>query len=418
MMRNRLLATTPDPTATTPAASQDSRKVAFPNREAEPFVRQVKAGVAAYFATHRCSSKGNYAMWVKTVLLFGVVVGSYAAIMSNRFSPLVMLALAVLLGIGIAGVGFSVSHDALHGAYSDNAKINYLLGLSFDLLGANSYIWKITHNVIHHTYTNIDGVDEDIDLSPFVRLSPGTRPRYWYRYQHFYAFVAYGLAMLFWVFVKDYRYFLRRDLGPFRNRHNPPGEVTMLALTKLFHYGWTIALPLIVLRIHWWQFLIGYLAMTFTAGSILGLIFQLAHVVEDTDYPLPDAQGAMEHTWLVHQMMTTSNFAPNNRLLSWYVGGLNYQIEHHLFPKVCSVHYPAISKVVRQAAYAHALPYHEQPTLLRAISSHYRMLKHFGRGADFQTPLAARFTEDGDNRGKSHDRDKALSDAQAKGFNQ
>src|SRR5208337_4968255 len=163
------------------------------------FVHDVKAGVAAYFETSRRSSKGNWSMWLKTFLLLGVVVGSYAAIMSNRFSPLAMLGLAVVLGIGIAEVGFSVSHDALHGAYSDNPTVNYLLGLSFDLLGANSYIWKITHNVIHHTYTNIDGVDEDIDLSPFVRLSRGTVPRRRYRYQQFYAFLTYGLAMLFWV---------------------------------------------------------------------------------------------------------------------------------------------------------------------------------------------------------------------------
>ncbi len=313
--------------------SVDATTVGFPSRAAAAFVRDVKAGVAAYFETSRRSSKGNWSMWVKTLLLFSVVVGSYAAILSNRFSPLAMLGLAVVLGIGIAGVGFSVSHDALHGACSGNPTVNYFLGLSFDLLGANSYIWKITHNVIHHTYTNIDGVDEDIDLSPFVRLSPGTAPRRRYRYQHIYAFLAYGLAMLFWVFVKDYKYFLRRDLGPYKNRRNPPREVAMLVMTKVLHYGWTIVLPLMVLHIRWWQFLIGYLAMTLTAGAILGLIFQLAHVVEGTEYPQPDAQGAMEHTWLVHQMMTTSNFAPRNRLLSWYVGGLNYQIEHHLFPQ-------------------------------------------------------------------------------------
>lgn len=366
-------------TRTPVAGGVDATMVAFPSREAAAFVRDVKAGVAAYFETTRRSSKGSWSMWAKTLLLFGVVVGSYAAIMSNRFTPLAMLGLAIVLGIGIAGVGFGVSHDALHGAYSNSPTVNYLLGLSFDLLGANSYMWKITHNLIHHTYTNIDGVDEDIDLSPFVRLSPGTPFRRRYRYQHLYAFFAYGLAMLFWVFVKDYRYFLRRDLGPYQNRRNPPGELAMLAVTKLLHYGWTIVLPLLVLRIHWWQFLLGYLAMTLTAGGILGLIFQLAHVVEGTDYPQPDAQGAMEHTWLVHQMNTTSNFAPHNRFLSWYVGGLNYQIEHHLFPKVCSAHYPAISRVVRQAAAAHGMPYHEQPTLRRAIRSHYRMLKHFGR---------------------------------------
>jgi linoleoyl-CoA desaturase len=337
-------------------AGMNATMVAFPSRDAAAFVRDIKTGVAAYFETSGRSTKGNWSMWVKTFLLFALVAGSYAAIMSNRFSPLAMLGLAVLLGVGIAGVGFSVSHDALHGAYSESPKVNYLFGLSFDLIGANSYMWKITHNVIHHTYTNIDGVDEDIDLSPFVRLSPGTPFRRRYRFQHLYAFFAYGL-------------------------HNPPGEVAILVATKLFHYGWTIVLPLLVLRIHWWQFLIGYLAMCLTAGAILGLIFQLAHVVEGTDYPLPDAQGAMGNAWLVHQMMTTSNFAPRNHLLSWYVGGLNYQIEHHLFPKVCSVHYPAISRVVRQAAAAHGVPYHEQPTLRRAIHSHYRMLKHFGREA-------------------------------------
>ena len=85
---------------------------------------------------------------------------------------------------------------------------------------------------------------------------------------------------------------------------------------------------------------------------------------------------------------TAMAMTPRNRLLSWYVGGLNYQIEHHLFPKVCSVHYPAISRVVRLAAAAHGVPYHEQPTLLRAIRSHYRMLKHFGRdaGSDVNSP--------------------------------
>jgi linoleoyl-CoA desaturase len=265
--------------------SIDATMVAFPCRAAAAFVREVKADVAGYFETSRRSSKGNWAMWVKTLLLFGVVLGSYAAIMSNRFPPLTMLGLAIVLGIGIVGVGFSVSHDALHGAYSNNATANYLLGLIFDLLGANGYIWKITHNVIHHTYPNIDGVDEVIDLTPFVRLSPGTPLRRRYRYQHIYAFFAYGLAMLFWVFFKDYRYFLRRDLGPYKNRRNPPGEVAVLVMSKLLHYGWTIVLPLIVLRIRWWQFLLGYLAMSLTAGGILGLIFQLAHVVEGTGKP-------------------------------------------------------------------------------------------------------------------------------------
>ena len=353
--------------------------ISFPKRGAEDFIREVKAEVAGYFTATGRSTKADWTMWLKTVVLVAMVVGPYAAIMSNRLSPLVMLGFAFLMGIGMAGVGFGISHDALHGAYSSNATVNRLLGLSFDLLGANSYMWKLTHNVIHHTYTNIDGVDEDIDFAPFLRLSPHARHHWQHRYQHFYAFATYSIAVLFWVFVKDYRYFLKRDLGPYKNKRHPPGEVALLIVTKLLYYSWMIVIPLLVLHLAWWQFLIGFLTVQLTAGLILGVVFQLAHVVEGTDYPLPDATGAMENTWLVHEMITTSNFAPRNRVVGWYVGGLNYQVEHHLFPKICSVHYPAISAIVRRTAEAHGIPYNEHATLWGAIRSHYRMLKRLGR---------------------------------------
>ncbi|MGH7523631.1 MAG: fatty acid desaturase family protein [Gemmatimonadales bacterium] len=355
------------------------KAISFPKGGAEDFIRDVKAGVAAYFAVPGRCPKADWSMRLKTVILIAMVLGPYAAILSNRLAPPAMLGCAVIMGIGMAGVGFGISHDALHGAYSSNSTVNRLLGLTFDLLGANSYMWKLTHNVIHHTYTNIDGVDEDIDFAPFLRLSPHARHRWQHRYQHLYAFATYSVAVLFWVFVKDYRYFLKRDLGPYKNKRHPRSEVALLLFTKFVYYLWMIVIPLLVLRLVWWQFVIGFLTVQLTAGLILGVVFQLAHVVEGTDYPLPDASGAMEHTWLLHEMITTSNFAPRNRLVGWYVGGLNYQIEHHLFPKICSVHYPAISSIVRQTAATHGVPYNEHPTLWGAIRSHYRMLKRLGR---------------------------------------
>jgi len=353
--------------------------ISFPKRGAEDFIREVKAGVAGYFAVPGRSTKADWSMRLKTVVLILLVLGPYAAIMSNRLSPLAMLGCSFVMGVGMAGVGFGISHDALHGAYSSSPTVNRLLGLSFDLLGANSYMWKLTHNVIHHTYTNIDGVDEDIDFAPFLRLSPHARHQWQHRYQHLYAFATYSIAVLFWVFVKDYRYFLKRDLGPYKNKKHPRNEVALLIFTKLVYYSWMIVIPLLVLHVTWWQFLIGFLTVQLTAGLILGVVFQLAHVVEGTDYPLPDGTGAMENTWLLHEMITTSNFAPRNRLVGWYVGGLNYQIEHHLFPKICSVHYPAISAIVRSTAEAHGVPYNEHATLRGAIRSHYRMLKRLGQ---------------------------------------
>ncbi|HUG39482.1 MAG TPA: acyl-CoA desaturase [Longimicrobiales bacterium] len=354
-------------------------KIRFPKKDAALFIPEVKDRVAAYFEETGLSTKADRSMVLKTVIMLGTTFGAYGLIMSGRFSPWTMLGLAVVMGVGMAGIGFAVAHDALHGAYSANPRINRVLGFTFDLLGANGYMWKITHNVIHHTYTNIHGVDEDLTVSPLLRLSPGA-PRYgFHRYQHFYGLAAYSLATLNWVFAKDYQQFLKKDIGPYRDRRHPPSEIATLIIMKLVCYGYMIVLPLLLLDITWWQFLIGFLAAHLTAGTILGVIFQLAHVVEGPEYPLPDDGGQMEQAWLLHEMATTSNFAPRNRLLSWYVGGLNYQIEHHLFPQVCSVHYPALAPIVREVAERHGVPYHSQPTLRAAVASHLRMLKRLGQ---------------------------------------
>jgi linoleoyl-CoA desaturase len=359
--------------------SESTVRIRFAGRGAQAFVPEVKARVAAYFAETGLSQHANGAMFFKTVVLLTLTFGAYGLILSGWFSPWVMLGLAVLMGVGLAGIGFSVAHDALHGAYSANPYVNRVLGATFDLLGANGYMWKITHNVIHHTYTNITGVDEDLSVSPLIRLSPES-PRYrFHRYQHLYGWLAYGLATLNWLFAKDFQQFMKRDIGPYKDKQHPRAEIAWLVGSKLFVYFWQIVLPLLVLDVAWWQFLIGFLAMHVTAGIILGVIFQLAHVVEGPEFPLPDEHGRMEHAWILHEMHTTANFAAGNKPLSWYIGGLNYQIEHHLFPQVCSIHYPRIAPLVREAAARHGVPYHDNPTLRAAIRSHYTMLRQLGQ---------------------------------------
>lgn len=365
------------------------RTVTFPCHQAAEFVRDVKARVADYFASTGRSSKADWRMLARIATSLALLFVPYALILTNRYPRGEMLALAIVMGIGMAGVGFGVSHDALHGGLSSSNGVNYLFGLTFDILGANGYMWRITHNVVHHTYTNIQGIDEDLEVSPLLRLSPRSEHRPIHRFQHLYAFATYSLSTLFWVFVKDYKYFLQRDIGPYLNKKHPWHEWAVLFAGKAVYYSWAIAVPLIVLRIPWWETLTGYVAMNLTAGLILGVVFQLAHVVEDTDHLAPDDEGRMEHTWLAHEMMTTANFATGNRLLTWYVGGLNYQVEHHLFPKVCSVHYPALRPIVRESARRHGIPYHEAPTLWSAIASHYRMLKKYGSGYREDAPPAA-----------------------------
>lgn len=281
----------------------------------------------------------------------------------------------------MAGIGFAIGHDALHGAYSSNKRVNELLGLSYDMVGANSYLWKIIHNIAHHTYTNIHGHDGDLDIAPFIRLSPHDDYRRIHRFQHILAFVTYGFATLFWVFIKDFKCFFQRDVGPYKNKKHPLKEWVTLFVGKAVYYGYIIVIPLLILDVTWWQFLVGFLSFHLTSGLIVGVVFQLAHVVEGPEHVDPPEDARIEENWFIHQMRTTANFARDNRWLSWYLGGLNFQIEHHLFPRICSVHYPRIAPIVEQTAREFGVPYHEHPGLMDAIRSHYRTLKKFGRPA-------------------------------------
>lgn len=354
-------------------------QIRFPNREGRDFHKAVTSRVNNYFKEKGISPLANWKMMLKTAILLGAYFGLYFAILLGGFNIWVMWGLAVVLGITTAGIGFSVAHDAIHNAYFKSKKLNYLLGLTMNLIGGNRYVWSITHNVVHHTYTNIHDHDEDLEVAPFIRLSEHAPYRPIHRLQHIFAFAAYSMATIFWVFLKDYKKLSQKNIGPYQGKNHPKSEIAMLILTKLAYYAYVIVIPLLILDIAWWQFIIGFLTVHLTAGVILGVVFQLAHVVEDIEYPMNDEKGSMPDGWAVHQMKTTGNFAMDNAIVNWYVGGLNFQIEHHLFPNVCSIHYKNISKIVQEAAHEFNVPYHYNKTFRGAVASHYRQLKTLGK---------------------------------------
>ena len=363
------------------------QKVTFNNKQSREFSKVVKARVDEYFRQTGISKHANAQMVIKTIVLLTLYFSAYFLILSGQLSLGTMWFLTAVMGVGMAGIGFSISHDALHGAYSSNKKLNKVLGLTFDLMGANGYIWKITHNVIHHTYTNIHGHDEDLEVAEFIRLSPHSEHKAVHRVQHILAFFAYSFATLFWVFIKDYMYFFKSSLGPYENKSHPVSEWITLIVTKLLYYTYTLVIPMLVLDITWVQLIIGFLTLHLTAGLILGIIFQLAHVVEETDHPVPNEENMIDEHWMIHEVITTNNFARDNKLLSWYIGGLNFQIEHHLFPKICSIHYPEISLIVEKTAKEFKIPYNHHDTFRQAVASHYRTLKKFGRADFVYTPV-------------------------------
>jgi linoleoyl-CoA desaturase len=364
-----------------------SSRLRFIDKNNSAFFATVRQRVDDYFQENHLSKHANFAMWLKIAFFLGGLIFFYCLILFGNFTPWQMLGLSVLLGMFAAFNGFNVCHDAIHGSLSKNQTVNKIFSLVFNIIGANAYVWSITHNVVHHTYTNIPGHDEDIEVAPgLIRLSPAEPVKSVFRFQHLYAFLLYGLASLSWVFRKDYKKFFQNSIGSYDNSQRPAGELFNLFFFKALYYILFIVLPLVMLDITWWQFLIGFVVMHISEGFVLGLVFQLAHVVEGTEFPEANEDGNIEEAWAAHQMRTTANFAIDNPLVNFFCGGLNMQIEHHLFAKICHIHYPKLAPIVRQTALEFGLPYIENKTFGSALLSHYKMLKKFGK-EDYENSL-------------------------------
>ena len=294
--------------------------------------------------------------------------------------PISVNGLWFIMGVAKAGVGMSVMHDANHGAYASNDRVNKIIGYTINIVGGMGANWKVQHNMLHHTYTNITGADEDIDTDKLMRFSPHLPHKQVHKGQWWYAFFFYAISTMYWALVKDFKQFWGyRKRGLHRGA---PAQHRWLFVrllgAKLAYFFVFFGIPVLV-GIPFWQALVGFTLMHVVCGVILSVVFQLAHTVEDTVHPLPDFKGSMEDSWAVHQLKTTMNFATKNKWLSWYVGGLNFQVEHHLFMRICHVHYPKIAPIVKQTAQEFGIPYLEKRTFGSAFNSHIRLLKTLGR---------------------------------------
>jgi linoleoyl-CoA desaturase len=286
----------------------------------------------------------------------------------------------IVMGVAMAGVGMSIMHDGLHGAYSSKKWVNKLTGFSMYLIGSNVFNWKIQHNIYHHAYTNIEGLDEDIQTRWIIRLSEHTALKPIHRFQHLYAFGLYGL-MTFSMLFGDIKQLIQYHQTGILAKHNANyrKEMLIMLMVKTLYLFTMIGLPALFTDYVWWQILIGFCMMHWIAGFVLSLVFQMAHIVEHAHQPLVGENGITPNDWAVHQLLTTANFAPKHHFLNWYVGGLNFQVEHHLFPNICHVHYAQISPIVSRTALQFGIPYNSKSTLKAAVRSHYLRLKELGR---------------------------------------
>jgi linoleoyl-CoA desaturase len=352
--------------------------IKFTSTEKKDFSKTLNKRVNNYFKSKNLPKTGDYRIWIKVIAMPLLYFLPFFILLSNLFfeNIFAFYGLWILMGIGMSGCGLGIMHDACHGAISKNKSINNLIGFVINLAGGYALNWKIQHNILHHSYTNIANYDEDIDTSGIMRFSPNQPLKFFYKYQIVYAWFFYGLMTFFWATFKDFNQLIRYNKKGLLKTQKASfkKELTKLILLKIIYYLIFIIMPILLVNISWVYIITGWFIMHFTSGLILACIFQSAHVVPSSKYPKPDENNEINNDFAVHQLLTTANFAPNNKILTWYIGGLNYQIEHHLFPSISHVHHKELSKIVSSTASEFGLPYNSQPTFMIALKNHAKML--------------------------------------------
>jgi linoleoyl-CoA desaturase len=360
---------------------QDYKTPTFASANRE-FSVTLNKRVGEYFKHNNISRHANAEMIIKTIVMFSLYFGPYFLVVSGLVTSTAwLLLLVIVMGIGLAGIGLAVMHDANHGAYSKKAWVNDLIGYSLNLIGANAFNWKLQHNVLHHTFTNVHEEDEDIRPRGALRLSPHADWKKAHKYQFIYAWFLYGLMTLMWMFVNDFTRIIRYQKNGLARKHKAVmlNEWLILIASKIVYIGYIFVIPVLFTELPWWHIVLGIFIMHYLAGFVLAIIFQPAHVIEGAEFPLPNADYSMENNWAIHQLLTTTNFGNRSRWFSWYVGGLNFQIEHHLFPNVCHVHYRKLASIVQETTREFGLPYKSANTFIGALAGHAKLLKQLGK---------------------------------------
>jgi linoleoyl-CoA desaturase len=382
LKRNLLTSTVQQQTAAqTPArqrvrAEQPVGKLKFAG--SNDFHEELRRRVDDYFRSTGRRERDCWQMYLKTAILLTLFAASYVLLVFVAQTWWQAVPLTILLGLGAAGIGFNIQHDGGHQAYSNRPWINKLMAMSLDLLGGSSYVWARKHNSIHHTYANITGHDDDVNIGILGRLTPHQPRRQFHRLQHFYLWALYGFLPMKWQVWDDFRDVVTGKIGEHRLVRPKGWDLVTFIAGKVVFFSLALVVPMLFYPV--WVVLLFYAAASWVQGVALSVVFQLAHCVEEAAFPLPDKDtGRMEAAWALHQVETTVDFARGSRLLSWCIGGLNFQIEHHLFPRICHVNYPALSKVVEATCRDFAVKYTDQPTLGAGLAAHFRWLRRMGR---------------------------------------
>jgi len=346
--------------------------------EDKKFETDLRQRVNQYFQRGAGRSKsGDWRLYLKTAVIFALFAASYVLLVFAAQNLWQGLLLVTLLGLSTALIGFNIAHDAGHKSYAKTPWVNQVMAATMDLVGGSSYMWYWKHVVIHHRYVNITGYDTDIELGLLGRLSPHQKRLPFYRWQHIYLWFVYGFLAIQWEFVADFEKIILGRIGGHGFPRPTGRDLAVFIAGKVVFFGWALLIPWIFHP--WYAVLFYYGVGVLVLGGSLSIVFQIPHCVEESEFPLPSPDtGRMEQPWAVHQSNVTVDYARRSPVAAWLFGGLNFHKEHHLFPTISHIHYPALAGIVEQTCRDHGLAYREHRTFLSGIAAHYRWLRKMG----------------------------------------
>lgn len=353
-------------------------RITFNNKQS-PFFKSLKEKVDVYFAENKLHTSGNGKLFFKGALHIVTLILLYVVLVFFTPGVFISVLLCCLMGFNLALIGFNIMHEGIHQSFSRHKGLNKITAYSLNFMGGNSFYWKTKHSINHHTYTNIEGMDFDIDVKPFMRLHEN-QPKYWiHRFQHIYWVILYGISYVAWIFYQDFEKYVTGKIAPGAEPHKLAlREHIIFWATKLTYIALYLVLPIMMVGL--FNALVGFAIIAFVCGLSISIVFQLAHMVQETHFPAPDLHSnKIEQEWAIHQVTTTANFATKNKVVCWLLGGLNFQVEHHLFPRISHIHYPKINQFVKETCAEFNVAYLEYPSMIKAFQSHLLHIKRLGR---------------------------------------
>lgn len=348
------------------------------NKVQHPFFDTLQKRVYDYFDKNKIEMSGGWRLWSKAMFYIVASITNYWLMVWVVPAGAWSILLCITMGLLLAGIGFNVMHDGAHGAFSKYKWVNNIMGFSLNFMGGDVNLWKIKHNLVHHSFTNVEGLDDDIDIEPYIRTNPYQEKKKMHRFQHLYVSFLYSMTYLNWIWWADFEKYFTQKVGGVKFRKMDFKSHLSFWTGKIGFL--VIALVIPIVMVGWAKALVGFAIVAATTGVLIALVFQVAHVVEQTSFMNAEDKSTQDE-WAVTQLKGTANFATSNRIVLFFTGGLNHQIEHHLFPRISHVHYPKVSAIVKDTCKEFGIQYHEYKTFIGAVASHYAHLRNMGLAA-------------------------------------